>query len=326
MVNMILSEINSINKRLHENRMVVLIVFTIIILYLAITSSNIKRTLSNFYIQMIIIFYIIFIFSCNIQLSLISSIIISLIIQLILNNTSKLNTNSSNLNTNSSNFLSINENENIPLSPRRTEFINTCMQNAQLFNDQGNQAKLDGNTELADVHFYEANKENIKINSAIQAKIALLSANKAEAEGDHAKATQYINDVQKYNLQITALMKSSKLKEDTNTALNNGNKTLATKLLNKATKEENKVALIITADNLINKAKAVYDTNKEESDKYLYEASELYQKLNQINDDDDDDNDSDSDKDLNLINNTKCLNNDKDSCIIGYDDTNYANY
>ena len=74
MVNMILSEINSINKRLHENRMVVLIVFTIIILYLAITSSNIKRTLSNFYIQMIIIFYIIFIFSCNIQLSLISSI------------------------------------------------------------------------------------------------------------------------------------------------------------------------------------------------------------------------------------------------------------
>uniref|UniRef100_A0A6C0EBX7 Uncharacterized protein n=1 Tax=viral metagenome TaxID=1070528 RepID=A0A6C0EBX7_9ZZZZ len=264
-----------------DNKIFSTVIAILLALYSAMIAPklphNITALVDNFYIKLAWIFLIAYIASHNPLLSILLAIGILLTIQTLVSFES---TNSLVKSLNVGNNQSL-HNDDVPLSPMRTKIVQDALNKINIHQEQAKLAECNNNNDLLNHCNNEINKQNIIIQSSINAKKALLAAKEAESIQDINRATQYINEANKNNIKIVSLLNAEDLKIRAMEAKNNDNMDKYNEYMDEAIKEENKINIIHKADELIhsaNDALASNDNNK--ADYLIKEAVKLYESLN----------------------------------------------
>ena len=270
-----------------NNKFISCILAVLLAMYSGIVAPKLPKYISvlaeNFFVKLIWIFLIIYLSSDNPLLSILLSLGILLTIQTLVSLESTNNLVQS-INSNN-NEIPLQTNE-IPLSPMRVKIMQDAVNKINIHQNQAKIALDNNNKELVNYCNNEINKQNIIIQSLVNAKKALLLAKDAESMQDTTSATHYINEVKKNNIKIISLLNSEDLKIKAEEAKTNGDINTYNKCISNAFKEENKINIINKADEIINLANDALAANEiDKSDALIKEAVKLYESLNTSMDD-----------------------------------------
>jgi hypothetical protein len=264
---------NQLYDLLFKNKVVNSVIGLLLILYITLAAPRLPQAviklMDNIYFKFVYILLMAYVASESPSVAIISAVALMITLQTLSNNDMVNKIMSFANNAKKLDFFanlaptSIDVSKiNLPLSPNKLDFINSCNKIANYHLDQAKKADAIGDTNVATMHTEAAVKENVKADAVIKAEVHKQAAEQAKVDGNLAKADAHITEVIKQQVKVDSLVKSDQAKQAAVEATLQGKHEQAQTLNKVADAEENKVKMLIKAETKLEQAAVAHQEGR----------------------------------------------------------------